>query len=320
VDIAMVTDPTYLPWCATAIRSCIGSASLPEQVRIHLLHTDTVDPRVLSRLGEMVEEQGGAMRTHTFHEGRLRGLPTHLQGKQGWVTWARVLLPDVLSDLERVVYLDADTLVTDSLEPLWSHELTHPVGAVANVLDPSMDDRDALGLRGAYFNAGVLLIDLERWRSEGVVKELVDFGREHPELVRWSDQDALNSVFDARWDALHPRWNVMNSFFTWPNAGRLVHGPGRLAEALASPAIVHFEGPEFVKPWHQLSNHPHRRRYRQTLSSTPFAPDRLEGATSFTRALSLLPGRPRMAVYVASLRLRAAARRRSGSHQRTRVR
>ena len=66
--------------------------------------------------------------------------------------WYRIFLPELLPDVDRVLYLDVDTLAVDSLEPLWATDLGDaPGGAVTNVFMQDRDSRprpEALGLPG----------------------------------------------------------------------------------------------------------------------------------------------------------------------------
>ena len=84
------------------------------------------------------------------------------------------LLPKTV---KRVLYLDCDTVVVQSIGNLWNLDLKgHVAGAV---MEPTIYQvvKQEIGLKeqDPYFNSGVLLIDLERWRADGVEKRLLDF-------------------------------------------------------------------------------------------------------------------------------------------------
>jgi lipopolysaccharide biosynthesis glycosyltransferase len=85
-------------------------------------------------------------------------------------------------------------------------------------------------------------------------------------------------VLGERRLALHPRWNCMNSFFVFPDAGD-AFPPGQLDEAKADPAIRHFEGPDQNKPWHYLCDHELRALYALHRAGTPWPRFRREGMT-----------------------------------------
>jgi lipopolysaccharide biosynthesis glycosyltransferase len=130
-------------------------------------------------------------------------------------------------------------------------------------------------------------------RRDDCTSRIEAFAKGRPLL--WPDQDALNVVLGDRRIALHPRWNCMNSVFQMPEA-RAVFGEGTVRDACRDPAIVHFEGPSLVKPWHYLSKHPYRRAYRRHRAATPWPSYELEGRTWRRRMLKPLPTRAAVAV------------------------
>jgi lipopolysaccharide biosynthesis glycosyltransferase len=167
--------------------------------------------------------------------------------------WFRILLPELLPDVDRVLYLDVDTIVTAPLTPLWETDISgHNLAAVTNVVEPWRGNRAAdLGLPGpeSYFNSGVLLLNLAELRATDAIRQLRECVAQRGDELIWPDQDALNLVLGDRRLALHPRWNCMNIFFWLPEAKEMF-GEEVLADAMAHPGIRHFEGPSVNKPWH----------------------------------------------------------------------
>ncbi len=90
--------------------------------------------------------------------------------------WHRLFLPELLPAVAACLYLDADTLACDSLEPLWLTDLSgYWLGAVTNVFQPNHRGRPKeLGLpsRDVYFNSGVLLMHLEEMRRDDTTAAL----------------------------------------------------------------------------------------------------------------------------------------------------
>lgn len=312
IHVAIATDTGYLPWCATTVRSCLDAIT-PGELHVHLLHDQPLEPALRERLTEMVRTADGSITWHPVAPERLDTLPSKGLELGDRTSWIRVVLPEVLAEVDRVVYLDADVLVVDSLEPLWRADLAaEPIAAVANVVEPAFHEhvRD-LGLdpTGGYFNAGVLVMDLAAMRRGGTVDSLTDYVREHGQRLIWFDQDALNVVFAGSWHHLHPRWNSQNSLRIWPEWATEVFGAEARAEAVDQPAIVHFEGPAVLKPWHILCGHPSRERYLRTLASTPWAAQPVEGTTPLNRIISRLPEDRRLPAYIRTLKARVIADR-----------
>jgi lipopolysaccharide biosynthesis glycosyltransferase len=306
VHVAFAIDGNFLPWCAVAIKSCIEKASDP--LTVHVLHDGSLERDAgLHRLAEMVRAGGAMLVPHAVDSADLGPLPA--VDRWGLVVWLRFLLPELLPDVDRVLYLDADVLIAGPLEPVLAVDLFgSPLGAVANVVQPSdVAHVRTIGIEDErrFLNSGVLLMDLDAWRAEGAGRALLEAARTRASDLKWPDQDVLNLVFAGRWLALHPRWNAQNTLWAAPDLAARTFGPSVVEEARRSPAIVHFEGPHLCKPWHALSSHPWREAWWQTLRRTPWSATPPEDAGAVTTALRLLPEQPRIRAYAHLLRWRA---------------
>lgn len=289
IEIAIATDERYVPHAATLLRS-LTSTHAPERIRAHMLHPSSLRRQTINRLAAMVSRCGGSIEFHAIRPSAVRGLPT--MGRIPRVMWYRLLLPELLGNRERVVYLDCDTLVTDDLTTLWELDMRGCcVGAVTNLLPHDLRDRPAqLGLTEAsYFNSGVLLIDLESWRSNGCAEQMARLAREQSKSLMFPDQDALNIVLAGSRLMLHPRWNCQNSIMYYAWAADVL-GAEAVAQAREDPAIVHFEGPAYAKPWDGGSTHPYRSTYLEHRAGTPWPSVRSENDSLRVRLRRSLMG------------------------------
>lgn len=175
--------------------------------------------------------------------------------------WVKEFFP---KNVSRVLYLDADIVVVGSVAPLWSADLG---GALLGAVDIPGSDQGVrlLGLRyeDGYFNAGVLLIDLDQWRAIRAEEIVMDYIRKNPERIMY-DQDALNACFHACTKRLHYKWNVIRPFYREPITLPLERG---VIEAIRREArIIHFNGGS--KPWSYFCDHPRRGEYKRYLLMT----------------------------------------------------
>ncbi len=174
-------------------------------------------------------------------------------------------------EVDRVIYLDCDMLICGDLAELWRTSLGDSVAAA--VADPAFTERNRLGLadNALYFNAGVMLIDIARWRDEEIGKRTLDFRMSHPERVTYDDQCALNWILRGRWLELDAIWNVQTFLLA-----EMVDGEVRYFQprpALASHArIVHFNAPG--RPWLYMDEHPFKREYLSYKARTPWRAER----------------------------------------------
>jgi UDP-glucose/galactose:(glucosyl)LPS alpha-1,2-glucosyl/galactosyltransferase len=276
IDVAAAADEAYAPHAATLFHSLLVGND-PASVRVHLLHPPEFSARTIRRIDAMVEGMGASAEFHRIDGAAVQGLPS--AGRISRVMWYRLLLPDLLPHAERVLYLDCDTLVLDQLAPLWEMDISDSaLAAVSNVFPMDLRRRpEQLGIeQHSYFNSGVLLMNLEVWRGRSYGEQIGRLARDQAERLIFPDQDALNLVLGSQRINLHPRWNAQNSVFYFPWAVE-VFGEQMVAEARTDPAIVHFEGPAYAKPWHYGSTHPYQQRYLEHRAQTPWPRVRLEG-------------------------------------------
>jgi len=105
-------------------------------------------------------------------------------------------------ETERVIWLDSDTIVLGSLEPLWNLDFqTLPIAAAANIWGNPNHYQDL----NPYFNSGVLVYNMKLWEEEQLSEKLLQNARTHV----WGDRDqgALNSVLVGRWKQFDQIWN-----------------------------------------------------------------------------------------------------------------
>lgn len=159
-------------------------------------------------------------------------------------TYLRLALPEALAqNYDRILYLDSDIhLRGGDLGALMAADLGgRPAAAVRDNQQWRTPGRHApdlktLGLpKGAYFNAGVILIDVAAWQRGRVLERALDFGRRHAGRMSHKDQTLLNAVLHGDWAELAPVWN-----WQYTRASRLF-------EAMLDTHVVHFIGP--AKPW-----------------------------------------------------------------------
>ncbi len=166
----------------------------------------------------------------------------------------------VPDDCRRLIYLDADLLVRRDLHELWTVDLaTFPIAAIqdagcpwigtptSGLPDYHLHEIDAAS---RYFNAGVLVIDVDEWRRADSHTRLLSYLKTATKTI-YGDQDAMNAVFHDRWCPLHPTWNFLASRNFTDHLPVLL-GSTAANEVAADPSIVHFAGR--LKPWSTLGN------------------------------------------------------------------
>jgi lipopolysaccharide biosynthesis glycosyltransferase len=220
----------------------------------------------------------------------------------------RLLIGEVLpASVERAVYLDADVLVRHPIDELFTTDLQGAVmGGVPDAGHPWVATVHSLPWRtlgldpsAAYFNAGVLAIDLARWRDEGIGRRAMELLRSHK--FAYSDQCALNAVANGSFHTVETKFNVQADHFS-PRDNGLVHVAMREIErigAIHDPAIVHFcnGGLRPSRPWFLGSSHPFAEAWLAIRAKTPYGAVLLPDAPSPSKT-TVARRRLRRAAYV----------------------
>jgi lipopolysaccharide biosynthesis glycosyltransferase len=173
-------------------------------------------------------------------------------------TYCRIIIPDLLSsDINKALYLDCDLIVKEDLSKLWNTDIDDYFLAAVEELGIKKNKKETLSIpaESSYFNAGILLINLQKWRENNVSTQVIQYIKDNPTIIKLMDQDALNSVLYDKWLKLDPKWN-----YTTDIRNR-IH--------IDNPAIIHFTGkkkPWISKPWN--SEHPFKQEYLKYLNSS----------------------------------------------------
>ncbi|GED22641.1 glycosyltransferase family 8 protein [Halomonas halmophila] len=271
MDIVLCADETYIDKAATVMASVLCHASRSEEITFHLLGHD-ISTASRAKLEAWFDKLPARLRfTETQHQTTAQWQALSL-GRFGPAAMLRLSMERWLpEDVKRVLYLDCDVLVLDDVARLAGIEM-HGY-AVAAAMNLQNVPQDRLGIPYTkYFNSGILLVDLDRWKSRGVMASIEQRLNSQSEATwQYPDQDALNLVF-TDWLRLPLRWNMQP--YTYPavekKATHYVEWRHELLEAASNPAVVHFMGP--IKPWNVDSRHPLTSLFRKYMYLTPWTP------------------------------------------------
>lgn len=165
----------------------------------------------------------------------------------------RILIPELLDkDITKALYLDCDLIIKDDLSKLWNINIDGYYVAAVEALAVNKKKKKRLSIppHSIYFNSGVLLINLQKWRENNISTKIIKFIEENHSKLKLPDQDALSAILHDKCLKLGLRWNYTTLIHT------MFH--------IDNPAIIHFTGPK--KPW--KAAHPFKAEYLKYLNSS----------------------------------------------------
>lgn len=277
MHILYAADENYVRHAAASMLSLMDHNKNVPQLTVHVLSMGITEAS-RQTLKKLVEPFG--RQVHVYELGDIRRWFDFDFNARGFAqsTLARLFLGRILpDDVERVAYIDCDTVVLEELSDLFATDMgSCCLGMVA---EPTANKkrRVALGMPDSqpYFNAGILLIDLKRWRAENAEKTVLDFYKRCGGNLVAPDQDAINGALVGRIKELPPRYNYgsVQLYYPWKTQRRMSAPTPFMSEAdyrrgTERPAIVHFLGEE--RPWRAGNRHPYTPVYDKYLAMTPW--------------------------------------------------
>ena len=170
-------------------------------------------------------------------------------------TYFRFKLPSLLKNIDKILYIDCDVIVRTSLKGLFKENLNNK--ALAMVVDAeSKKEAKRLNLK-RYYNAGVMLINLDFWRKNNVEEKLFNYAKNNSDKILWQDQDIVNIVLEDRIKNISEKWNFQ--YFLYEKID---------VKTLSDCSIIHLAGR--FKPWLIPFEHPIYDFYYYYLSFTPW--------------------------------------------------
>lgn len=273
MDILLSADKNYIMPTGVTMKSvCVNN----DVVTFHVIIDDGVSERQKQQLRNVVcKSECQKVKFYKVDSNFFDKFPS-LGTVKSYITRAtyyRLFIADILPEcVAKIIYIDGDVIVRSSLETLWDTACDgYAVGAVTDMAEATHNFmRLGYERQYGYFNAGVLLINVDCWREHRLKEKFLDLITNHPEQIVLHDQDVLNITLHDQKLCLPMKYNVQNGFL-WKKdfnqfGDRYEEYEADLLEAIADPVILHFT--DNKKPWHVEDCNPYSyefmKYYKQT--------------------------------------------------------
>lgn len=256
-------DGHYSVWVGTAMQSILEHTD--SKICFHILHDETVSEENKRKLKQVAHQKGDVIEFHQIDSAEFECIKDRTQGFTIG-TMFRCMLPELLPDLSKIVYLDADIFVNTDIKELWEFDICDY--CLAGVVDEGVIKFHTPNIlykypkidRNQYFNAGVLCMNLTKIKQIGNLRDLVvEFLVNNPEAT-YPDQDAFNVLFHNNILYLDSSWNQFVYSHREENIDTL------------NPGIYHFAADVLVV----YSNSKINMEYFKTLCRTPWSDYEIE--------------------------------------------
>lgn len=267
MNILYQFNEAYVPFAGVSITSLLENNRACESINIFVFD-EQISDKSKEKLVSQVETYGSGRKIEFIDTTEIvgfmkkEGIPSY---RGSYAANTRMFAGSILDEsIDRLLYLDADTVVENSLETLYTYNLEgKAIGASLDVLGGLHKQLIGMPENGEYINSGVLLYDLKIYREHGCEKMILDHVHNVRAHYMSPDQDLINMALRSEIKILGAEYNLQTPFFAYDYDKYMkcfgqsnMYDKEEVKRSLNKPTIVHmyrFLG-EF--PWHKNSCHP----------------------------------------------------------------
>ncbi len=288
VNILYQINDKYAPFAGVSMTSLLKNNSAISSELVFYILGEELSEQSIVKFRRLEEEFGCDINIKDGKElinwMRKLGLASY---RGSFAANLRLFLPQILEeDVERVLYLDADTVVNAEIDKLYFSDLEE--NAVGMVLD-SLGEKHKLELglkkEEPYYNSGVVLFDMIKWRQYGYTQKIIEFIKEKKEEFTSPDQDLLNIVCKGHIMTLPPEYNMQPVHIAFSSKDYKkyyrdisYYSEEEINKAVKQPVIYHFFRFLGEFPWNKKNCHPDNELFDRYLRESPWKDYRKEKA------------------------------------------
>lgn len=247
INIVISSDNNYAPYLTTLLGSTFVNAAKEDKFQIFVLDGG-ISEKNKSKISQFVIRYNAKIDFIRVDEKEFKDSCILVESSKHITlpTYFRFAVARLLpKELSKVLYLDIDLIVTSSLRTLYSTDISnHFAAVVEDTFNDCMVISQKLKLKNKYFNAGVMLINLDKWREDNLEKKCLDNAIAIRNDICFLDQDVLNYTLDGKVKYLSFKYNLQQTAFHFTKQD--VIGDD-LEQSKAAPIIIHYSG--HIKPW-----------------------------------------------------------------------
>jgi lipopolysaccharide biosynthesis glycosyltransferase len=243
IHIAFTINDAYVKYFAVCLTSILESAG-DEALYIHIIGDDITE-RSKERILELKSIKNCSIEFIEVDPNMIDGVKAPTYNYVSTNTAYRLKIGSIMQDLDRIIFLDADLLVTKSLLALWNTDISNYYLACVDDQAPLNNEFNdwmqnlKLPTGYRYVNTGVCLCNLKKWREDNIEKHLFDAATNFYDVLKFPEQDILNIVCAGKTLKLLHIWNAMPL--------QKYIATEEKEEAFSDPHIIHYAC--YNKPW-----------------------------------------------------------------------
>ena len=272
LNIAYSFDDGYAQHAAVSMLSLFENNKDIDEIIVYVITNSLSEDNVL-KIEQIAKQYERTIRYIDLHKLTER---LKIETNFNRSAYGRIFL-DTLTDVDRIVYVDSDTVINGSLKELMELDLKDTlVAGVQDTVNPYYILNIGLDYNSRYINdGGVIVINLELWREKNITEKCIDFVYKFNGCPPHNDQGTINAVCNGFIKILPANYNVMPPMFCFTQKQlcslfkmREYYTQQEIDEAVKKPIVIHYTDEFFNRPWFSNCTHPLKELYLEYLSKT----------------------------------------------------
>ena len=257
IAVCLSSDNNYVQHLAATISSILKNKNNEDFINIYILDGG-INEENRAKLLSFQKKYDCKIEFLKPDFEKLKNCSTYNSSYITLAAYNRLLIPDIIQNEDRIIYLDCDIIVRKSLIELFNSNFNN------NLILGFLDVGNASGAERLnlplYINSGVLLFNSKQMREENTVAKFFDFIQNDKNTIQNHDQDIINCVCKNRIGIIENSYNT-----------QVIYNNNNDFEKIKDPTILHFISPK--KPWilYKPLNYTHwEKEYFNSLKDTPW--------------------------------------------------
>ena len=278
------SDDNYTQHTGVSIVSLLDNNKHFDDIHIYVIDNE-ISKVNKEKLIDIINNYGRRISFIDFNKYKSM-LNLNMQWNISISSYARLFISSMLpNNVDKVLYFDCDTVIVNKVDELWNTDIKdYYVAGVADTVSSSTKSSVGIDRDGKYINAGMLLINLKKWREDNIQDKFIEFININNGSVTHHDQGVINGVLQNNLKILKPNFNLMTVYYTMKREDIIsyysidseFYSEDVIQEALLDPVYIHFTPGFTTRPWIKGCKHPKKELYLSYLEKTPWKDTKLE--------------------------------------------
>ena len=275
MNIVLASDDNYVPLLTISIVSILeNNCNDFDEINVFILN-DGISKYNIEKIRNILNKYNcnvDFIKTKNIEHLNSKIVSLERDNIASFTTYSRLFIGSLIPDnIDKIIYLDCDILVINSLKHLWNEDISeYYCAGVLDCCNTTIQKMLGISEEDNYINAGMLYINLKKWREDNIEEKFIKFIMDNQNRYYQHDQGIINNTFKDNIKIISPKYNLQSYFqFMSYKVSKKFSGIDNdyyskeiIDEARNNPVCLHFYAADFFRPW-QNEKHPYAKLYKK---------------------------------------------------------